>query len=204
MELLEELRHGDCSYRVYDGGAAPDAFGVFETAVMMWEAKRPPVGVPRWRDYDIPDFRGWYGQVRLGRVIERESFDLLFEYWGTALATICGCDMTGRRLSEVFVEAERAGRLELAYLRSVWQHRGIGTADVTLDAYGKGHIQVKLLDLVIGKQDHDPTHILTYCRIQRRQDVSGGKSAAACLPAAGNRGNIIDLDQARAVRAIRP
>ncbi len=203
MELLQELTHGDCSYRVYEASGAPAAFGVFETAVASWNRKRPSDGVPRWRDYDIPDFRGWYGHVRLGRVVRQGAFDVVFEYWGTALGTICGRDMTGSRFSDLLRgDAERAARLELTYLRSVWQHRGIGVAEISLDAYAQSHMRVAFLDLVVGKQSHEPSHLLGYCRIQTRKSARLVEPLPA-LVAGANRGNVIDLDQARAVRAFR-
>ncbi len=155
-------------YSVQSTMTSPKNFGEFAGVVETWRGKRPEGAFPRWCDYDIPDFRKWIGYVSLARVIEN-PFDLIYEYYGTALCHFASQDMTGRLLSEFFgPDNHDQHRRTVGYLETLWHEKGIGVQRVTFDTPNRERIDASVIDLIVGKRTPDPTHILSYLYVHHR------------------------------------
>ncbi len=163
---------GTRTCRVYGAESAPETFEVFRDAVALWRQKARQNAFPSWQDYDIPDFRGWFGQVSLARVV-RSPFDAVFEFYGTALSRFSPRDMTGHPLSELFPAERRDERDRVFdYIRALWREKGIGIQNVAFETSTRESIEASVIDLIVGKRSHNATHILSYLHIHRRTGLS--------------------------------
>ena len=155
-------------YSVQETVTSPTEFGGFAGVVETWLGKRTPGAFPRWRDYDIPDFRHWIGYVSLARVIG-PPFDLRYEYYGTGLCHLAARDMTGYRLSDSFpAEAADQHRRTADYLECLWLEKSCGMRRITFDIRGREWIEASIIDLIVGKTTPEPSHILSYLHVDRR------------------------------------
>ena len=87
-------------YRTYPLATSATAFGPFRDFVALWLEKRgSDRPYPAWTDFQLEDFRDWYGQLSLGEV-QYDPFDLFYRLWGTRLVDWWNYEMTGKCLSE--------------------------------------------------------------------------------------------------------
>ncbi len=160
--LLASLADNLLRADTYARDSAPEEFGAFSSLVALWQRKRGGHEFPRWADFDIPDFRGWYGLMYLGRVLTPRCEDVVFELHGSELATWAGRDMTGCRFSESCTPGKGGTAVFRRAFRKLWKLRGIDVWERSQEIADFSHIQVRSLHLVMGKADHEPTHVAAF------------------------------------------
>jgi len=155
---------GNNGWAIHPLDTPPPAFGSFERVVAQWHEKRREAIVPRWIDYAITDFAGWYGQFCLCRLIS-DPRDVKYELFGTTVAEWVGRDLTGKTLRNTRLALhEDYLRLYIEHYDRVATQPGIGHRQISLSFIDRAHIRGEALDLPIGKATHKPTHVLTFLR----------------------------------------
>lgn len=67
----------------------------------MWDRVRGDNELPAWRDFDIMDFRPWWGWICMYELDPDADFDFVIRLWGTAVTNFYGVELTGKRASEL-------------------------------------------------------------------------------------------------------
>ncbi len=111
----------------------------------IWRAKTNG-SVPAWRDFDIPDFRGWYGVLLLtDHARANAPFCRLY---GSKLSQLFGGDLTGRHPADLFGGRRTTlGRAFVAHLRLVVGERKPGLATFDIEAFAGAAPRSTLLSL---------------------------------------------------------
>jgi hypothetical protein len=145
---------GDSSnwdYRVYDCETDPTEFGVFEPVVRLWNAKRIAGRLPVWRDFELPDFAGWYGWVSVCDVTYEPIFDTHYRLWGTKVADILGYEMSGRsprRNSEPPFEYDGGySQVEMDFLEELARKPAIGITSGSIHWQNRDHVSYEEITL---------------------------------------------------------
>ncbi|MET4697855.1 hypothetical protein ABIE65_000872 [Constrictibacter sp. MBR-5] len=82
----------------------------------LWLSKRGSGAVPLRRAFDVIELRPWLGFLCLVD-IEEQGRDFRYRIFGTRIASLIGCELTGRRLSEIdggLRDGLRPGYVEVA------------------------------------------------------------------------------------------
>jgi hypothetical protein len=87
----------DWSWREYPIDRAPETFDGFAPLVATWRRNGP--AVPRWRDFDFADFRGWHGKINLLEVTRLDPIEFRVRLMGTTFVSLFGEDCTGARIA---------------------------------------------------------------------------------------------------------
>ncbi len=140
------------------------AFSAFEGVVDQWHTKQASHPLPRWRDYEISDFAGWYGWVSLYR-IDLQARDVFAELFGSNFAEAVGFDITGKSMrdpaSGVYPSyAERT----FSHLSEVITKPGFGVRFFSLAALGRDHVAGRIIDLPIAKNGDEATHVVSFMK----------------------------------------
>ncbi len=138
-------RVNNWTYEVFDHSTTPEQFGVFESLVALWRAKRGDREMPSWADFDFYDFKGWHGVIAVQEVVT-EPFDLRCRLWGIRLAEIFESDNTGKLYSEI-----GAGYIEndIAYFAELCRTGSIGMRHGKIDRLKNGDRLVGFIDLAL-------------------------------------------------------
>jgi hypothetical protein len=117
---------GPWTYRTFQPDTPAMAFGPFAGFLTIWRGKCPGPGVfPSWRDFELMDFEGWWGQVSLGE-IQYEPFDLRWVLWGTVITNWWGVDYTNKYISQISAVQDVWENQEREYLQRLLDKRLIG------------------------------------------------------------------------------
>ncbi len=119
-------RVNDWTYELFDHNTTAAQFGVFESLVALWRAKRSGREMPSWADFDFLDFKGWHSVIAVQEVVT-EPFDLRCRLWGIRLTEIFGSDYTGKLYSEIgtgYMENDIAYFAELCRTGSIGMRHG--------------------------------------------------------------------------------
>ena len=144
------------TYEVFDRNTPAARFGVFESLVGLWRAKRGDRDMPSWADFDFYDFKGWHGSIAVHEVIA-EPFDLRCRLWGSNLTDVFGFDNTGKLYSEFganYTENDKA------YIEEICRSGWIGRSHGQLEWLRKGHKVVAFIDLPLSNDDSKVDHLL--------------------------------------------
>ncbi len=145
------------TYEVFDYNTTPEQFGVFESFVALWRAKRGDREMPSWTDFDFYDFKGWHGLIAVWEVVT-EPFDLRYRLWGSTLTEVFGFDNTGKYYSEMgpcYTEND------LAYFAELCRSGSIGMNHGDLDWLQKGHKSAGFISLPLSDDGSAVNHLLT-------------------------------------------
>ncbi len=81
---------------VFDLDTPVSTFGDLQPVAELWHSKRVDGNLPKWRDFELEDFEGWYGWICVYDVIGSDPFDFQARLWGTESVYLTGHDMTGK------------------------------------------------------------------------------------------------------------
>ncbi len=150
------------NWRIFPLDAPTATFSPFKGPVDQWRAKRGERPFPRWNDYDIGDFAGWYGWISLNRVDPRNR-DVLVELFGTRLSESLGIELTGRTLRDPALGfADSYVDRVYAHFADIVTRPGIGLRSVSLAPMGREHVTGWILDLPVSKSGNEATHVMTF------------------------------------------
>ncbi|MEQ9490172.1 MAG: hypothetical protein RIM72_14385 [Alphaproteobacteria bacterium] len=144
---LDARRLANWNYAACHPDSDPSAFGPFEKIIGLWRSKRRNgAALPRRKDFDFFDFKGWWGRVSIAR-IEPDPFDIRFVLWGTRLTEWWGVDYTNKRLGEMSITPDVWQVLESKYFRAMAEEPFIGLVSGSLDQHARPFIRVVGVDL---------------------------------------------------------
>ncbi len=145
------------TYEVFDHNTTPEQFGVFESFVALWRAKRGDREMPSWTDFDFYDFKGWHGVIAVWEVVT-EPFDLRYRLWGSKLTEVFGFDYTGKYYSEMgpcYTEND------VDYFAELCRSGSIGMSHGKLDWLQRDHMSAGFIDLPLSDDGSAVNHLLT-------------------------------------------
>ena len=150
---------------IHDRATDPAAFGDFEAIVRLWRERAGERPFPSWRNFDIPDFSGWFGRMMIF-----EGGDLRWRLFGGEFVTLMGHDYTGRTLEEMF----RNNRPEIGakirdHLRAVIETGGIGYSRGPLFPFRERMLATWVVDLPLAGTGDVPESVLCLFRIAARK-----------------------------------
>ena len=70
-------------------------FAAFKDVLALYAEKRGDRLMPRWQDFDFPDFLGWHSRIALSK---REGSDFRFRIFGSTFTDLFNRDLTGELL----------------------------------------------------------------------------------------------------------
>ena len=132
--------------------------------------------LPRRKDFDFPDFRGWWGRIAIARVTQ-DPFDVRFVLWGTKLTDWWGVDYTNRQLGSASANPDAWRSTEFRYFEAMARQPFIGIAGGDLTQHDRSYITVLGIDLPLSSDGQTMSHALT-AHIQMRR----GETMAHVLP----------------------
>lgn len=147
-------------WRGYPSDTDAASFAQLSTFVDLWRRKSPALGVfPTWRDFDLMDFKDWWGQVSLAEMMD-DPFDVKWVLWGTKITDWWGVDYTSKRMSETALIQDVWLNYERGYFQNLMNDRLIGYVNGTLAPQNRDHIYIRGVDLPL-EVDGKITHYLT-------------------------------------------
>ena len=160
---------GPWAYLTYRPETPAAAFGPLEPFVDLWRSKCPAPGrFPAWRDFDILDFKGWWGQVSLAEM-QLEPVDFRWALWGTKLTLWWGSDYTGQRISEQTHLAGVWQHFERPYFECLLDQRLMGFVTGSLEPMAREYIHIHGVDLPLDT-DGVITHMLSAYQLRAAGD----------------------------------
>ena len=164
IKLIQRIP--DWTFNFYPCDTPAMDFGPFEPFVDLWRQKGARQdGLPTWRDFDILDFEGWWGQVSMGE-LHIDPVDLTFRLWGTKLTDWWGFDYTNKSLSQTTVTKEIWFEKELQYLTDFASAPKLGFITGSLIDHGRDYRLVHGIDLPLGRNGR-VTHVLTGYQLRK-------------------------------------
>ncbi|MEQ8664976.1 MAG: hypothetical protein RIC16_04560 [Rhodospirillales bacterium] len=103
------MQRSSSHWRTTDDGWRYDVFpldvdaaatGEYASIAALWQSKLNGPRLPAWRDFDLMDFREWWGYLAVYDVVRRDPLDLWCRLWGTNLVRFHGLEVTGANLSD--------------------------------------------------------------------------------------------------------
>lgn len=157
---LDARRLANWNYSDCPPESDPSAFGPFEKIIDLWRSKRRgDADLPRRKDFDFYDFRGWWGRVSIAR-IESDPFDVRFVLWGTQLTEWWGVDYTNKRMGEKSITPDVWQALESKYFKAMVEKPFIGVVSGSLDQHARPFIRVVGVDLPLSDGE-TVSHVLS-------------------------------------------
>ncbi|MEQ8665895.1 MAG: hypothetical protein RIC16_09230 [Rhodospirillales bacterium] len=157
------------SYLSFASDTPPEKFGDLAPIVELWRSKWPaPDRFPAWRNFDILEFRGWWGQLSLAEM-HRDPLDLRWALWGTKLTHWWGADYTGQRISEQPHLMDVWQHFERPYFECQLEHRLIGFVTGSLEPQDRQFLNIRGIDLPL-ETDGVLTHYLSVYELRHADD----------------------------------
>jgi hypothetical protein len=147
-------------YSAYPSDTPVSDFGLLSNFVDIWRKKSPGAGkFPCWRDFELMDFEGWWGQVSLAE-IQDDPFDFRWTLWGTKMTEWWGVDYTNKLIGEIPEVEDVWNNYEKPYIQRIVNERLIGHVTGTLSPQNREHQYICGVDLPL-EQDGRVTHFMS-------------------------------------------
>lgn len=91
----------DWVYEAHDKNAPQNEYHRLQSFKHLWDSKRKDDALPAWKDFQLDDFKEWYGWLSVEDVVPSPQYDATFRLFGTSLVMLYGADPTGKRISEI-------------------------------------------------------------------------------------------------------
>lgn len=162
--MVDDRYRGPWQYRLYPADLPSTDFGPLTLFVETWRAKCPSPGVfPRWRDFDLMDFEGWWGQISLAEM-HYDPLDLRWALWGTMISNWWGADYTNKFISDIPAVREVWEHQERKYLERLLSDRLLGYVTGSLSPQARNFYHICGVDLPL-ENDGVITHVLSAYRL---------------------------------------
>lgn len=96
MEIWRQI--GDIRFELHARDSLDGAFPRHDSLIALWNDRREGRVLPSWSAFAFEDFRGWWGWVAVGELLDAPDARIRFRLWGTRIAAISGVEWTGRVL----------------------------------------------------------------------------------------------------------
>jgi len=171
---MSSTQSGPWQWRGYPSDTTSASFSQLAPFIDLWRSKSPQPGVfPTWRDFDLMDFEGWWGQVSLAEIMD-DPFDVKWILWGTKITDWWGVDYTNKRMSETAMIQDVWLNYERGYFQKLIQDRLIGYVNGTLAPQSRDHTFIRGVDLPL-EQNGRITHYLTAYQKCEAEDMNAPK-----------------------------
>lgn len=158
-------------YSAFNPDTKASDFGLLGSFIDIWRRKSPTSGkFPEWRDFDLMDFEGWWGQMSLAELHD-DPFDFRWALWGTKMADWWGVDYTNKYISEIPEVYEVWNTYEKPYIQRIVNDRLIGHVTGTLSPQEREHLYICGVDLPL-EQDGRITHLMSACHLCEPDDIT--------------------------------
>ncbi|MBP5858808.1 hypothetical protein KAJ83_17450 [Marivibrio halodurans] len=98
MEIWRQI--GDIRYELHARDALEGVFPRHESLITLWRDRCGGRALPGWSAFAFEDFRGWWGWIAVGELLDTPEGCIRFRLWGTRVAAISGVEWTGRVLPD--------------------------------------------------------------------------------------------------------
>lgn len=124
----------------------------------LWQSKRTNNKLPAWRDFDLLDFKGWYGFLIVYDVLH-DPFDLKYRLFGTEMVTLYKTEYTGKTIRENNFTIE--DEVDIDHFEGLFSERKIGASAGPLYWDNRHWRHLSFLDLPLSTDGDTITHFLT-------------------------------------------
>jgi len=145
-------------YYRYDLNESASDFPHFESLWQRWQNKRIDGKLPAWRDFDLEDFRGWYGFIIVYDVLHN-PFDLKYRLFGTEMVALFQTEYTGKTIRENNFDIEDTQDLD--HFEGLLNQRKIGASSGPIYWDNRDWRNLTFLDLPLSDDGDVITHFLT-------------------------------------------
>ncbi len=157
----EKAEDTSWAFYTYPLDAPAAAFAEFAPMVDLWRAK---CGAnqrwPAWRDFELMDFEGWWGQIGVGEIVPgHRGVNAIL--WGTRLTEWWGADLTKRDLVEISILGSPAYEQQIDYYKAMFTGERIGFNQGTMESLDRAFIHLKVVELPLSSDGVMPSHLLT-------------------------------------------
>lgn len=158
--MSDTIKPAPWEYFAYPSDKPAGDFGPLESFVKVWRSKCPEPGVfPAWRDFDLMDFRGWWGQISLAEM-HYDPFNLRWALWGTKITHWWGVDYTNRFITDIPSVKDVWENHERGYLQRLTGERLIGYVTGSLTPQERKFYYINGVDLPL-ERNGVITHIMS-------------------------------------------
>ncbi|MBO6838267.1 MAG: hypothetical protein RLW87_04220 [Alphaproteobacteria bacterium] len=126
----------DWLYEVFDLTTDPGEFGAHADFVRIWAAKLAPGKLPLKSEIGFEDFRGWWGWITLGEVLDPEGGAMRYRLWGSHVAELTRLEMTGKTMQQQYgerIDATNYNEFDLAFIQRLVREPAIGRQSGPVD-----------------------------------------------------------------------
>ncbi|MDW3204104.1 MAG: hypothetical protein R8L07_01070 [Alphaproteobacteria bacterium] len=144
----------DWVYEIFDLNTEPDQFGAHADFVRIWSAHRSGGRVPLKSEFGFENFRGWWGWITLGEIVDPEGSAMRYRLWGTHVAELTRLEMTGKTMQHFYgnrIDATNYNEFDLAFIRKLVQKPAIGRQSGPVDWDMPGYKQMSTLRLPLSR-----------------------------------------------------
>lgn len=86
------------TYYTCDLDTPAENFEFHTTIVNLWNRKRDGNNLPAWSDFELEDFKEWWGWLSVLDRNASDGSDWKYRLWGTQIARFSGHEMTGKAI----------------------------------------------------------------------------------------------------------
>ena len=181
-KLPDDSEDYSWDFYTYPIDAPASAFAEFAPMIDLWRSKcRDGARYPAWRDFELLDFEGWWGQLALGEIDEVNG-SVVFVLWGTQLTTWWGLDLTQKNIVLISSLKSPAYEAQIDYYRAMFSGERIGFNSGTMESSDRPFLRVKMIELPLSNNGETPTHIFSVAAPVDFDDQSSPSIAALPIP----------------------
>jgi len=136
-------------------------FPHFESLWELWQTRRLDGKLPAWKDFDLIDFRGWYGFITVFDVLS-DPFDLKYRLFGTEMVAMYKAEYTGKTIRENSFEIEDSE--DLNHFEGLYNERKVGASSGPIYWDNRQWRKLSFLDLPLSNDGSTITNFLTIMR----------------------------------------
>ncbi len=96
MEMWSKIEHW--TYYISSLDTPSTQFEYHEPMVALWNDKRHGTQLPAWSDFELEDFKGWWGWITVVDCLSPDGDDWVYRLWGSEVARFTGHEMTGKAM----------------------------------------------------------------------------------------------------------
>lgn len=145
------------TYFLYDLNTPASNFKHHASFIETWNKKRVGGNLPAWRNFELEDFRDWYGMITVIDLLSPDGSDGRYRLWGGKLADFIGHDLTGHAMSD-HRSSKRHGycysATDFEFFRAMISERKIGYHVGPVDSSDTNIKQIATVRLPLADDGH--------------------------------------------------
>lgn len=145
------------TYEIHAADTDAACFANHESLVELWHGKRVGEALPARSDFDFEDFRGWWGWVTIGELLDPEGGVMRFRLWGSKVAELTQLEMTGKTMHDhhgTRPDATSYDDIDLDFIRELTVRRGIGRSIGPVDWNMPDYARMETVRLPLADDGH--------------------------------------------------